>query len=596
MDTVSISALETDSKEEMAPKLPLRGYFFSVSNIVFWSLFFLGFLGVSLYEVHRFFVFATTERVYDEVFEIEKDTHGWNNLLIFFEKGFSEFSWLPLLLVFLFLLVAFNVFSVLFFILNRKRIEVRRSVVFLLINTLSFFILSGAISYATIILSVSRVVNYEKSNEDNFLLLRGTAIIEKESIKKALEESQAPIHASKDIFDIEGREDELTFAESFAIPFLNKEKSSQNYFPNNEPYVYFPGKGILVHDTETFLEDLGYETAEKYLTQAFPEYKAPRVPSFEVVSDEVYEKRFKEEEIKRIKKVIFDLQKAYRENLEAISDAKEIIANTPARIAEEDAQYAEYVTKAEKVYRVWCGNGEVRDYCTKWSKSISENKAIVAENRRIIAEDKAASEELIRLGSSYNSQIKENEAVFKKELSSLEAGGSGDGVVASQIKNAVGNFFPPGTLLVRILPEDEAIFSDYLEVVNHEILHYYASRSRQEETMPTFLDEGLTEAFSDESLGYPIGNFSHSAYEAEVRIVALLAQKMDLETLKNLYFSGNMTTFEKEFKKAFPGVSWDAFLLLGEKINSDTWLEENNDIESYSELERMEELLLKEDR
>lgn len=122
---------------------------------------------------------------------------------------------------------------------------------------------------------------------------------------------------------------------------------------------------------------------------------------------------------------------------------------------------------------------------------------------------------------------------------------------------------------MKITPDKVALH--YLSHLLHESLHHYSGGGS---ALPVFIDEGITEYTALKSFklsDYEIADIS--GYFKEVQALMALLEKMPEQEIMTAYFASDGKMFETTFKKAFPGINYEAFLSKGDMMYKETFEE-----------------------
>ncbi len=587
-------------------KLYLREYFKNKSFLFFWvAIFCLSFVVfvVQFFETRKQ---AEADFVFEKSFFIDSYKYFKDRIWYAIDVGAAELNWDIIIFWFLGAAILLCVYIVVFLFRRRKLVSWGKATLFFVTNLLFYISFFCVFLPATILVVVeslvqsqyAKVQSYEKLLITDFEKINDTKIV-----SEMVRANSAPVEVFDDTsFLFQEKKDKLSFVEAYAIPFalsgLNQ-RLDEVYNQEHLPYIYFPNKGMLVIDQKKFITDLGYLFAEKYLTSLFIDEQRVRVKNYQVLDGKEYKPFYVQAEISRLENYVTENKEIYNANIEVIKNRTSILNGIPARLAYEDEQYKLYVLDKQDEYRKRCSGNSLLNGCQGLLRAIERDKQIIMDNKSSIESERQEAIENIENGKKFNKEIEVYNADNRKTIADLQKGKIDDSIAESQSENAAGNFFTPSTMIIRYFGDELPMSTkDYLEIINHEILHYYADAPDQEDVLPTFINEGLTEYFSTLSFGYTGEKFySTLSYPLEVRVVELLLKKMTIEDMRKVYFNQDAVLLRALFQEHFQGVSYEEFELLGTDITKESWLSDQyiEDYDSAPLLVKMKALLFPEE-
>lgn len=571
-------------------KLSVGDYFKNKGFLFLWlTAFFVSFV----FFVIQFFDTrkkAETIFIYEKSFYVDTYKYFKDRVWYAFDIGITELDWHAVIVGGIGILLLVFGYTIFFLFKKRKQVSILKAVFF------CFFQLTISVMFLTLFLVVTVVGTVESlvqsqhakvASYETVLLNNPTEVSDIKVITNIVAESSSPIPVfdNDTSFLFRGKEGKLSFVEAYAIPFalsgLN-EKLEEIYKQADVPYLFFPNKGMLVVDQKKFLTDLGYIFAEKYLTNTFTAHQRPVVKTYKVLDGDEYKPFYVKAEIDRLEEYIAENKNTYNANLEVIKERASILSGIPARLAYEDGQYKLYVLDKQDEYAKRCSQDSLLNGCQGLLKAIERDRNIIRENKDSIERDRQDAIENIENGKKFNKDIEIYNADTRNIIANLQKGNIEDKIAESQSENAAGNFFTPQTIILRYFGDELSMSTkEYIEIINHEILHYYSDIPGKEEVLPSFVNEGLTEYFSTVSFGYEGKEFYDSlSYPLEVRVVQLLLRKIPLEDMHKVYFNQDIVLFKFLFKQYFIDVSYDNFESLGTEMTKASWLSDEY-IEDY---------------
>jgi hypothetical protein len=570
-------------------KLYLREYFKNKSFLFFWVLIFCLSFVVFVFQFFETRKLAETDFVFEKSFFVDSYKYFKDRIWYAIDVGAAELNWDITTLWFLGAVFLLCVYVGVFLFRRRKLISWGKATLFFVTNLVFCVSFFCVFLPATILITVESLVQSQHAQVESYekvLLTDIEKINDTNIISDMVRDSKDPVEVFDDTsFLFKAKKGKLSFVEAYAIPFalsgLNQ-KLDEVYKQEQLPYVFFPNKGMLVIDQKKFLTDFGFVFADKYLDQLFGGYKKPTVKTYRVLDGKEYKPFYIQAEIDRLEEYISENQDIYNSNLKVIKDQTARLAEIPGEIAQEDLNYTLYVLDKQEEYAKKCSRDSLLSGCQGLLRAIERDKKIIADNREGIESSRQYAIENIENGKKFNKDIEIYNAETRKTIASLQKGKVEDSIAESQSENAAGNFFTPSTIVIRYFGNDLPMSTkDYVEIVNHEILHYYTDIPKQENVLPSFLNEGLTEYFSTVSFGYTGEEFYTTlSYPLEVRVVELLLKKIPLQDMQKVYFNQDLVLFKFLFKEHFKSVAYEEFELLGGEINKASWLADQY-IENY---------------
>ncbi|MSU55965.1 MAG: hypothetical protein EXS51_01485 [Candidatus Taylorbacteria bacterium] len=328
--------------------------------------------------------------------------------------------------------------------------------------------------------------------------------------------------------------------------------------------LWFPDHTLVIGTTTIpVVRTLVPVLADRYLRARFGTYLTKKTPSILTSAPDLYVS-LRNTRMEAMKKNIREYIVSVRQS---IADASVMRASNEKLLTSQtdekyQADYRTYVTDLQSEYQEKCQMGrelisnckELQGTLEKNIQELERNKAIIEENRTNIPR---FNQEIASSIASWEKSIRELQSVLDKLDKSPITGTEEAGV-----------FISPDTIYIK--EGGSASFIDYLKVVMHEMLHYYAFGPG---TFPPFLDEGMTEWFDklalQDHLNMSIADYDAQAYVASIKTIDLLESRIPVERLLDIYFRRDLKLFEQMFGAYFDRRDYSRFMELGNSIYFD---------------------------
>ncbi len=141
--------------------------------------------------------------------------------------------------------------------------------------------------------------------------------------------------------------------------------------------------------------------------------------------------------------------------------------------------------------------------------------------------------------------------------------------IAAQSAGPTG-FVDPISDYILIAQNPGYDFPHYLAISTHEALHYYSRSNGQQEFLPFYIEEGLTEYFRQKAFNSSYGDsdigIKYVGWQNQKEIIDYLAEKIPQDDLRDIYFRQGAGKFDAVFNKYFPNTDIKEFRRLNEDL------------------------------
>lgn len=292
--------------------------------------------------------------------------------------------------------------------------------------------------------------------------------------------------------------------------------------------LLFPSNILIVKSaSQGLVEQLTPVLTRKLISAQYAQYtkRVKNPPKISVLEDEKYlvVLQKKQEEHKR------ELLGSMQEVRNGLREFDNVISQLQSAITASDAEYSRY----ESYGRGWrneCESGLSPNdpFCVKGKETIESNLQQIRTNK-----------------SQMETQIKEYTDARPKWLWAL---GQWQKAYEDFLKDPVapefqgGIFLPPSNIYIKYNPKGNYPFSQYLQTLVHEYLHYEGNDAADQ--FPKFLEEGVTDYLASDLVkkflqtqSLVIAPPDYSGYPELVETVTLLMKRLPKEDVLQAYFA-----------------------------------------------------------
>ena len=331
---------------------------------------------------------------------------------------------------------------------------------------------------------------------------------------------------------------------------IASEKENINFavllFPNNTLIIHSVSSSVIENLVPILASSINKSSFSKYISKIS---SAPLVD----LPDEAEYLSIRKQEEEKIKRV---LTSQIQEAINAINSLDKYIAETEIYLKDTEVEYASYQNYS-KSWLSDCSNsfGSSHSFCQDGKKTIEESLRALEENKR---QAENYLEEAKNVRPSYVESIGLAKQYYQNYINQpqfpeLEAG----------------VFVPPNQIHLKYQLSENYQFSYYLSTGIHEYLHFFSYHTSGDNSLPSFIDEGITDFLTTKELDeFLKKQTSYSGYPTEIEIIKGMTKLTSEEEIIDIYFSKNEKTMRKQIEDKLIKGGYDLIKTKGNLLSS----------------------------